>query len=123
MSKGHGEKLTRKQEEAIAALLTQPTIPAAATTAGVSENTLKNWLALPGFQAAYRDARQQVLDRVIVRLMAASSAAIDTLVANLTASKPSDQIRAAVAILDRATAGGDVLALAERIKALEGDRW
>ncbi len=38
--KGHGQKLTRKQEALIAALLTEPTHAAAAARAGVSEATL-----------------------------------------------------------------------------------
>ena len=37
---GHGEKLTRKQEAAIAALLLQPTITAAAAAVGIGEATL-----------------------------------------------------------------------------------
>jgi len=42
--KGHGEKLSRKQEQAIAALLTCPTIEQAAKAAGVGETTLWRWL-------------------------------------------------------------------------------
>ena len=52
-SNGHGEKLTRKQEQAVAALLEQPTVLRAATVAGVSERTLRLWLKDPGFKAAY----------------------------------------------------------------------
>lgn len=116
---GHGAKLDRKQEQAIAALLSQPTVEAAANAAGISEKTLKNWLALPEFQAAYRAARQDILDRTVVRLLAASGKAIDTLEANLCAPRPGDQIRAAQTILSHATAGVELLDLAERVKALE----
>ena len=38
---GHGEKLTRLQEKAIAALLTADTMPDAAQQAGVNEATLR----------------------------------------------------------------------------------
>ena len=53
---GHGEKLTRKQDAAIGALLSQPTISAAAQSVGLGEATLRRWLKDPGFLAAYRSA-------------------------------------------------------------------
>jgi hypothetical protein len=36
---GHGEKLTRKKEQAIAALLSEPSISRAAKTASIGENS------------------------------------------------------------------------------------
>jgi len=42
--KGHGQKLTRKQEALIAALFTEPNYTAAAIKAGVSRATLCRWL-------------------------------------------------------------------------------
>ena len=42
--KGHGQKLTSKQEALIAALLTEPTYAVAAAKAGVAESTLYRWL-------------------------------------------------------------------------------
>jgi hypothetical protein len=58
---GHGEKLSRKREQAIAALLTQPTIAAAAKMAGIGERTLRRWLKLPEFASAYDAARREVV--------------------------------------------------------------
>ena len=58
---GHGEKLTRKQEAAIAALLAESSIGAAARKARIGEATLQRWLRLPAFAQAYRDARQQLV--------------------------------------------------------------
>lgn len=49
---GHGEKLSRKQEALVAALLIEPTHAAAALKAGISEATLHRWLRLPGFRTA-----------------------------------------------------------------------
>ena len=40
-----GTGKARKREEAIAALLEQPTITAAASAAGIGEKTLRRWLA------------------------------------------------------------------------------
>src|SRR5258705_1199148 len=56
--KGHGTQFARKQEEAIAALLTQRNIDEAAKAVGIAPNTLVKWMKDPGFYAAYRDARR-----------------------------------------------------------------
>jgi transposase-like protein len=42
--KGHGTKFGRKQEEAVAALLTQRNIEEAAKTIGIAPNTLLKWM-------------------------------------------------------------------------------
>jgi len=66
--KGHGTKFGRKQEEAVAALLTQRNIEEAARSIGVAPNTLLNWMKLPEFQAAYREARRSAFSQSIARL-------------------------------------------------------
>jgi hypothetical protein len=81
--KGHGEKLTRKEEQAIAALLTHPTINAAAKAIKVSEATLWRWLQLPAFQRRYRAARAASVAHAIMRLQQVSARAVDTLEAVL----------------------------------------
>ena len=43
MIKGHGEKLTRKRDTAIVALLVAPTIAAAAQQAGIAEGMLQTY--------------------------------------------------------------------------------
>src|SRR5262245_53350225 len=117
--KGHGSKLGHKQEAAIAALLSEPTISAAAAKVPVAERTLKEWLTDPAFQRAYREARQSILDRVVVRLLDACGVAVAKLRANLDEGRPGEQTRAAVAILTQATRGVELLDLAERLTALE----
>jgi hypothetical protein len=54
---GKQGKFGRKQEEAIAALLTQRNVEEAARSAGIGTRTLLRWLKVPEFQAAYRQAR------------------------------------------------------------------
>jgi hypothetical protein len=114
-----GNKISRKQEAAIAALLSQPTLEAAATAAGVSLRTLKGWLHLPEFAAEYAAARRLVLEGSVARLLAATGRAVETLERNLDADRPGDQIRAAVAILEHAHKGVEVLDLEARIATLE----
>ena len=65
---GHGEKLSHKQERAIAALLVAHSITAAAQQIGVNENTLLRWLKDAAFEAAYKEARRAVVQQAIVRM-------------------------------------------------------
>jgi hypothetical protein len=103
---GHGEKLTRKQEQAIAALLECPTVEEAARKAGASYSTLKRWLNDPAFASAYRRTRRELLDMAVGRMQAATATAVDTL---LTVAKSGgrdgDRVRAAVALLEHAHRG------------------
>jgi hypothetical protein len=110
---GHGEKLTRKHELAIAALLECPTVEDAARKIGVGYATLKRWMHDPTFAAAYRRIRRELLDAAAARIQAATGQAVDTLLAVAkSGAKDSDRVRAAVALLDhafRGLAGADVL--------------
>lgn len=104
--RGHGQKLTRKQEALIAALLSESTHAAAAAKAGVSEATLYRWLGLPAFQASYRQTRRDLIENAVGRIQAATGQAVDTLLAVAKAGqKDSDRVRAAVALLDHAFRG------------------
>jgi hypothetical protein len=116
---GHGEKKTRKQDLAVAALLSEPTVAAAATRAGVGERTLRGWLRQPAFQALYQDARRQVLEGAVGRLQQAAGEAVETLRRNLTAGRSADQVRAAGLILQHALGTAELLDMAERLEALE----
>jgi hypothetical protein len=103
---GHGEKLTRKQEAAIAALLTESTIAAAALKTDIGEATLQRWLKLPAFDRAYRDARRQLVHDAVGRLQGAVGDAVDTLRSIAKdGKKESDRVRASVALLDQAFRG------------------
>lgn len=98
---GHGEKLSRTQERAIAALLEQPTIEAAAKVCGVNEKTLRRWLKAEAFSEAFKAARERVVDFAVVSLQRSMHEAVDALVRNLTAASPTVQVQAARAILEQ----------------------
>jgi transposase-like protein len=102
--KGHGAKFGRKQEEAIAALLTQRNIDEAAKTIGVAPNTLLKWMKEPGFDAAYREPRRVAFRQSVARLQQASGAAVSTLLkVMLDINAPhSTRVRAADSVLDHA---------------------
>lgn len=77
--KGHGSRLGRKKEAAMAALMTHRNTEEAARAAGIGRRTLIRWLQLPEFQAAYREARRAAVSQSDARLRQASGAAVSTL--------------------------------------------
>ena len=104
--RGHGEKLSLKQEALIAALLTAPSYAAAAEAVGIWPSTLYRWMEIDSFKQAYRQARRELVEMAMGRMQAASGVAVDALVHIARhGRKESDRVRASVALLDRALLG------------------
>jgi hypothetical protein len=118
-SVGHGEKRSRREDAAVAALLACSTIDQAAEQAGIAGSTLRGWLRDPAFQERYRAARRQVVEHAVATLQQAASDAVAALRRNLECGLPASEISAAKAILDQAFRGAELLDLAERIERLE----
>ena len=119
-ARGASEKSARAQERAIAALLAHAGLENAARAAGISRSTLCRLLQEPGFQAAFRLARRELLDAAIGRLQAATGAAVEALIRNLTCrGKPSIEIQAARAILDNHWRSLELGELEDRVRQLE----
>ena len=112
--------MTRKQDAAIGALLSQATISAAAESVGIGEATLRRWLKDPGFLAAYRSARRDTLEHCVAMLQKAGSDAVEALQQSLQANSEGVRLRAACAILDYSMKGAELLDLEARIAVLEG---
>ena len=113
--------LTPKQHKALAALLTEPTLSAAAAKVGIGERTLHSWLAEPAFKAAYLDVRREAVGQAIARLQQLSSGAVAVL-AQVAADKQapaSARVAAASKILDTAIKAVELEDLEARIAALE----
>jgi hypothetical protein len=119
--RGPGEKLTRKQEVAIAALLTAPTIADAAHAANISQPTLWRWLQREAFQATYRQARREAVSQAMAYLQQVAGEAVDTLRAVMQDSqKPaSARVSAARAVLELAIRGIELEDLEARLQVLE----
>jgi transposase-like protein len=118
---GHGAKFGRKQEEAIAALLTQRNIEEAARSIDVAPKTLLRWLKLPEFAAAYREARRTAFGQAIARLQQGTSAAATTLLKTLIdpATPASVKVRAAEAIFNHAAKAIEIEDIEARVSELE----
>ena len=119
--KGHGAKFGRKQEEAIAALLTQRNIDEAAKAVGIAASTLLKWMKLPEFQTAYREARRAAFSQSIARLQQGTSAAATTLIKLLLDPNTPASVRARVAdsIFNHAAKAIEIEDIEARVSELE----
>lgn len=116
---GHGEKLTRKQELVVSCLLSEDTYDKVAVKAGVSVATLRRWLRLPDFLAAYRQARAQVVESTVAALQQASVKAVATLTRNLDCGVAAAENTAARLILEQSLKGVELMDVLARLEALE----
>ena len=118
---GHGQKLSRKKESTIAALISLPTICDAAKSVGVGEKTLFRWLQLPEFQEAYRKARREIVKQAVAQIQGALSEAVKTLSDIMKDSKApaSARVTAARSIIDTAIKAVEIEDLESRLSALE----
>jgi hypothetical protein len=115
------EKLTRKQEQAIVALLSTRSVEEAARTCKTPARTLFRWLKESEFDAAYRVAKRAAFGQAIARLHHLSSAAVSTLgkVMLDPATPPATKVRAADSILERTIKAIEVEDIDARVAALE----
>ena len=115
--------LGRKQEDAIAALLTQRNIEEAAHSAGIGTRTLLRWLKVPEFQTAYRQARRDAFGQAVARLQQGTSAAATTLLKLLIEpnTPASVRVRAADSIFNHAAKAIEIEDLEARVADLERD--
>ena len=119
--KGHGSQFGRKKEAAVAALLTQRNLDEAAKAVGISTNTLLNWMKVPEFQKAFRDARRQAFSQSIARLQQGTTAAATTLLKMLIDQSTPPAVRARVAdsIFNRAAKAIEIEDIEARVSELE----
>jgi hypothetical protein len=118
---GHGEKLSRKQDQVITALVTCASITEAAAHCELAEVTLRRWLKQDGFQAAYREARRAVVQHAITQVQRATGEAVETLrsVMQDADAPASARVSAAKAVLETAVKTVELEDLEARIAALE----
>lgn len=118
--KAPGGKFGRKQEDAIAALLTQRNIEEAAKVAGIGANTLLRWLKVPEFQKAYREARRAAFSQSIARLQQGTSAATTLIKLLLDPNTPASvRARVADSIFAHASKAIEIEDIEGRVSELE----
>ena len=122
--KGHGQKYTRRHEAALVALLSEPTMEAAANKAGVSISTLSRWMEIPEFQEKYRQARRDSVSTATCALQRHAAGAVATLAAVMgdIEAPPAVRVSAARAVLELAYRAVEVEDIMERLARLEQAR-
>ena len=117
---GHGDK-SRKQDEAIAALLTYPTLREAAAAAHIGLTTLVRMMERPDFDAAYKQARKQVISAAVGRLQALVGTAVETLNEIMidTDAPTSSRVASARAVLEMAGKFIETEIIIERLERVE----
>ena len=118
---GHGAKFGRKQEEAIAALLSNRSIEDAARACKVGYKTLLRWLEIPEFQNRYMEARRKAVHQAIARLQQATGAASVTILKLMTDpnAPAAVKLRAAESVIDHAIKAVELEDIEARLAELE----
>jgi hypothetical protein len=119
MARGHGDKYSRKREQAIAALLNCPSIASAAKSIGVSERTLRMWMKKPQFAAAYRRARVDIVEHSVAQVQLLTGVVPTALKEVLRKGTPGERLRAISLIMDFALKGVDTADTQARLEAME----
>ena len=119
--RGHGAKFSRKMEDTVAALLTQPNVDAAARSVGISVATLMRWQKDSEFQKALREARRAAFGQAIARWQQMSAAAVTTLGKMMVeqSAPASTRVRAAEAIINHAAKAIEIEDIEARVSELE----
>lgn len=114
-------ELDAKQEKALAALLSHPTVPAAAKACGSSEATLFRYLRDENFKAHYRRALAEVVEHAISQLQRDCSVASRALreICESREAPASARVAAARAILEGAVKAVELQDMAARLEGLE----
>ncbi|MDP4086803.1 MAG: hypothetical protein Q8934_19745 [Bacillota bacterium] len=113
--------LTPKQEKAIAALISEPTILLAAEKTGASEATIHRWLRDESFNKAYKESRRALISQTISSLQQTTNQAVNTLreVMGNGDAPASSRVQAARTILEMAFKAYEMEDLAARVEELE----
>lgn len=94
---GVANTLPPDREQAIIALLREPTVPKAAEAVGIDESTLYRWLKDPAFSAAYREARREGFRHAIAITQKFAPIAVQALVKIVADQKVTANARVAAA--------------------------
>ena len=113
--------LNQRQDQAVQALLNEPTLGRAAAATGVNERTLRRWLKEPAFKAAVLAARREAFGQAIGLTQKYAPVAVATLVRVMQddAVQAGAKVTAAAVLLRFGREGVELDDLADRVEALE----
>jgi len=113
--------LTQKKRRLVAALLTSPSVRAAAQAADVSERTAWRWLSDDAVKAELRKRQDAILTELAAGLVADASEARGVLRSVMLdkASPRGVRVRAATVLLDAALRFAELVSMTDRLERLE----
>ncbi|CAN5861267.1 hypothetical protein BH11PLA1_BH11PLA1_18480 [soil metagenome] len=114
--------LTTRQQDAITALLIEPTVARAAEGVKVPLRTLYRWLQSPQFAQAYREARRMAFAHAVAQTQRCAPLAVNTLarIASDPDAPAHARVAAAGTLLRFGREAMEVDDLAARVELLEG---
>jgi hypothetical protein len=118
-TKRDSEELTPKMRKAIAALIANPSMDAAAKACGLVRTTLWMWMQNEAFRREYHAAQRQLVDGAIAELQNATAQAVRTLVRNLDCGNSFAENGAATTILSHSLKALELRDLIARVDELE----
>jgi hypothetical protein len=114
---GDISSLSANQQKALAALLTNTTIEAAADQCGLAARTIRSYLADENFSRVYREQRVLILQSVVAGLESLATQALETFKDAMTEDEDLNlRLRAAARVVDMIFRGVE---LERRIRAEE----
>lgn len=118
---GHGEKMSRRREAAIAALLNAPTLEQAAADCGLGVSTLRRWLKDEAFAAQYREAKAALVRNATATLRKEMDKGVRVLaaIAGNKKAPAASRVSSAVALIRLGLEAHQSENLEERIERLE----
>lgn len=111
--------LTGKQQKVIPILIGYDSTEAAARAAGMSKNTLYNWMQQEEFSKAVSSARKKLLEKAMNKLMNVSMKAVITLETLLDAESESVRRAAANDVLGHILKYRELSEIEERLETVE----
>jgi hypothetical protein len=125
MAPSNEKKLTPRQEKALAALITQPTVALAAAQAGVGERSIVRWMGEDAvFKSEYLKLRREIINHAVFQMHKSANNAVNTLISvmNDPEASASARVAAAVKVLELSFKAIETDDLEVRITTLEQDR-
>ena len=118
---GHGEKLTRKMNDFILALMAAGTLDEAAAASGISISTARRWYRLNIVKAELKRLQDEITGHSLIQLKLGISEAVTVLRNVMTDSEtpPAARVSAAKTMLDGAFRAVEATDILERLEALE----
>jgi hypothetical protein len=119
-SAGHGEKRGRKLTAFVTAVMTTPTIEAAAATVGIAASTARRWMQHPDTIQALAAARRDAMKAALAKLQQIALEAVNSLSEIQRAGESeSARVSAAKTVLEQAMRAVELEDVQARLAKLE----